>query len=458
MQPAQLKPMADKTHSSHFEEPKKVDNQSSFQPSLIQSSKLSTSSLFSSLTNRLSKNLIVPPSIWLVGMVMCLINISFVVVFSLSPLYLSKTMGMNTFWITMMEHIVEGLSYVMKLLSGIISDYFRRRKPLMLLGYFFTVISKPILAISVGPYMVFCARLLERFGNGIQSTPRDAMVGDIAPAAHRARSLGLMRSLGVAGSCLGGVLGFFAMGWTNGDFQQVFWIACIPAFVAFCLLAVFIKDPKTHVDVDGKIVQVKKDRRPIKLNDIKLLGFRYWILMIIVVIFMMARFSETLMVLYTHNSFGLEQALVPLIMTLYNFTYSVSSYASGLIADKFGRKAVLMVGIGALIASDYLLFTGSNLTAIFIGIFIWGIQMGTTLNSFMSLITDYVPEDLRGTGFGMFHLISSVGSLMAGLAAGSISHYYGVEFVFCASMIMGILALIASFILLPSQKKTIIAS
>lgn len=448
MQPAQLKPMPDNTPNSSFRNPGE-NNKSS----VTRSSNFSTPPLFSALKTRFSNNLIVPPSIWLIGLVMCLINISFVVVFSLSPLYLSKTMGVNNYWIVQLEGIVESLSYIMKLFSGVISDYFRRRKPLMLLGYFFTVMSKPILAISSGPFMVACARLFERFGNGIQSTPRDALVGDLAPAAHRARSLGLMRSLGVAGSCLGGILGFFAMGWTNGDYQQVFWIACVPAFIAFCILAVFIKDPKTHVDTDGKIVQVKNNRRPIKFSDVKLLGVQYWILMIVVVIFMMARFSESLMVLYTHNSFGLDQMLVPLIMSLYNFSYSISSYISGLIADRFGRKAVLIFGIGTLIASDFFLFTGKNLTEVFIGIFIWGIQMGSVLNTFMSLITDYVPEDLRGTGFGMFHLISSIGALLAAQAASSISHYYGIEYVFFASMIMGICALLATFILLPSKEK-----
>lgn len=443
MQPAQVEPMA-----------KKPSNQSN--------SSIPTFPVSHSSSNFFNK-LVVPKGIWLVGLVMCLINISFVVVFSLSPLYLKKVVGITTFWIVQLEHTVEALSYVMKLFSGMISDYFRRRKPLMLMGYFFTVISKPIIAIAASPLLIGAsgqvlivfARFFERFGNGIQSTPRDALVSDMAPAAHRARSLGLMRSLGVAGSCLGGVLGYVGMLYTNDSFEHVFWIACLPAFLALCILAIFVKDPKTHVDTDGSIVKVKATRRAIKFSDIKLLGFKYWLLMAVVLLFFMARFNESLIVLYTNEFLNIRDAYAPLIISLYSSSYSLSSYLSGRIADRFGRKAVLIFGIGTLVISDGLMYIGQDVPVIFVGIFIWGIQMGTVLNTFLSLITDYVPEDLRGTGIGMFHLISSIGSLMAGWAAGTIAQSHGTENVFLASLIVAIGAMLLAYQLLPSREKVL---
>ncbi len=459
MQPAQLKPMSDKMPSNSSIKYGEEFSNSSLPSSIPYSSTSDSTSAFArfSFISRFKHNLIVPRSIWLIGFVMCLINISFVVVYSLSPLFLYQVMGVSTFLIVQLEHAVEGLSFLMKLFSGIISDYFRRRKPLMLLGYSLGVMSKLVFALAASTSMVvplvICSRFFERLGNGLQSTPRDALVGDIAPAAHRARSLGLMRSLGTAGSCLGGILGFVAMLYTDGNFQQVFWIACIPAIIALCLLAACIKEPKTHVDTDGKILEVKKDRRPIKLSDLKLLGPHYWALMVIVVIFMLARFSEAVLVLYTNNSLGLNQMFAPLIVSLYSVSTSLSTYPSGLIADKCGRKAVLVFGICALIVSDFFLFAGRDLTEVFIGIFIWGIQMGVVQNTFMSLIADYIPEDLRGTGFGMYYLISSVGALIAGSAGSTILKYYGAQYVFLGSMAMGICALLALLILLPSKKK-----
>lgn len=402
-----------------------------------------------------SKKPMIPVTIWLLGAVMCLINISFVVIYSLSALYLNVSLGISTIWIGLLEGAVEATSFVMKLCSGLVSDYLRRRKRIMVIGYFFTVISKPILAVSCSFGIVFAARLLERLGNGIQATPRDAMVSDIAPAQHRGASFGLMRSLGTAGSFCGGLLGVGAMWYTNNDFQQVFWIASIPALAAFIILIMFIKEPKEHVTAEGEVIPLSSEKRPIHIRDIFLLGRPYWMLMIVVGIFMIARVSETLMVLHAHNNFGLEKTFAPIIMSMYNLTYCISSYPSGRLADRFGRHIVLIVGIIALVISDLFLCTATSLWGVFMGVFVWGIQMGVVHNSFVTLIADYVPEDLRGTGFGFYYLIGAVSSIIAGFGGGTITHHFGVTVTFFFSMIVAVLALVALLILCMKTQKNV---
>lgn len=397
----------------------------------------------------------IPTTVWLLGAVMCLINISFVVIYSLSALYLNVSLGISTIWIGLLEGAVEASSFVMKLCSGLVSDYLRRRKRIMVIGYFFTVISKPILALSSSFGIVFAARLFERLGNGIQATPRDAMVSDIAPAKHRGASFGLMRSLGTAGSFCGGVLGVAAMWYTNNDFQQVFWIATIPAFFAFLILIIFVKEPKQHVTPEGNIVPLRSEKRPIQATDIFLLGKPYWMLMGVVSIFMIARVSETLMVLHAHNNFGMEKTFAPFIMSMYNFTYCLSSYPSGRLADKFGRHSVLAFGIASLIISDFFLYSATSLWGVFLGVFIWGIQMGVVHNSFVTLIADYVPEDLRGTGFGFYYLIGAASSMVAGLGGGTITHHFGVTYTFFASMVVAVFSLVALLIFSYKTKNSV---
>lgn len=400
---------------------------------------------------------IVPAAIWTLGFMMFLINVSYVMIYSLSSLYLNASLGVSTIWIGLLEGAVETVSYLMKLCSGVISDYLRRRKFLMVIGYTLTVLSKPILAISGSFFIVFTARLLERIGNGIQSTPRDAMVTDIAHPQHRGLGFGLMRAMGTAGSCLGGILGYYAMCWTSSNFQQVFWIACVPAFFAICILIFFVKEPQKNIDISS--AKNKANRRPMKVSDIFLLGKNYWILMIVVAVFMLARVSETLMVLHAHNNFGLDKTCVPLIMSMYNSTYSISSYASGWLSDKFGRQSVLMFGIMALVISDLCLATATDLSGVFIGVFIWGIQMGVSQNTFMSMIADIVPADLRGTGFGFYNLISAVSALVAGVGGGSIAHHYGVGSAFFISMLVAIASLVTLiFFMHKSQKEIAIAA
>ncbi|WP_010301438.1 MFS transporter [Candidatus Odyssella thessalonicensis] len=400
----------------------------------------------------------IPSTVWMIGLIMCLINISYIVIYSLSALYLNTSLGVDIRLIGILEGSAEAISFIMKLFAGVISDYFRRRKPIMVIGYFMTVISKPMMAISANFYNVFAARLLERIGNGIQATPRDAIVGDVAPVEQRGASFGLMRSLGTAGSFLGGGLGFLAMWYTANNFQQVFWLASIPAVVAFTLLVIYIKEPQTHIDNDGKVVALKKSRRPIKMADLLSLGKNYWTLMIIVFIFMSARFSETLMVLYSHNSFGLDKTYAPLIMSLYNLTYSFSSYPSGVLADKYGRKSVMIFGTAALVLSDFFMYTASGLPTFFVGVMIWGIQLGIVHNMFVSLITDYAHEDVRGTAIGTYYLIAAIGSFAAGAGGGFVSHYFGIQTIFLGSLLIGLSALGAMMVLLPWGKKPVVIS
>lgn len=403
--------------------------------------------------NKLMQRMKIPKTVWVLGLAMCLINISYVVVYSLSALYLHTSLGIGLIWITVLEGFVEALSYLMKLFSGVVSDFFRKRKPIMLVGYFLTFVSKPILALSASGLQAFFARVFERLGNGIQATPRDAMVGDVAPLTHRASSFGLLRTLGTAGSFCGGILGYSAMVYTGNEFSTVFWVAAVPAFFAFCILTIFAKEPKTHVAADGSITKLRSDRRPIHFSDIRLLGKNYWILMVIVFIFMLARFSETLIVLHAHTNFGLDKSSAPLIMSTYNFTYSLFSYPLGFIADRLGRRFVLILGVSALIASDFFLYSAENIETLFIGILIWGIQMGAVHNTFVSLITDYVPEDLRGTSIGLYYLVGTLASLAVGLLSGSITHYFGYPGMFLLSMIIASISLVALLILLPKNKK-----
>ena len=178
-------------------------------------------------------------------------------------------------------------------------------------------------------------------------------------------------------------------------------------------------------------------------------------LMIVVSIFMIARVSETLMVLHANNNFGLEKTFAPIIMSMYNLTYCISSYPSGRLADRFGRHIVLIVGIIALIISDLFLCTATSLWGVFAGVFVWGIQMGVVHNSFVTLIADYVPEDLRGTGFGFYYLIGAVSSIIAGFGGGTITHHFGVTITFFFSMIVAVLSLGALLILCMKTQKNV---
>lgn len=398
----------------------------------------------------------IPQTVWTLGWMMFLINLSFVMIYSFSGIYLKTLLGVATTWIGFLEGMAEASSYAMKLLSGMFSDYLRRRKPVMIFGYMLSVFSRPILAISSSFGLVFTARLMERLGNGIQATPRDAMVADVAPPKRIGASYGLKRSLATAGSFFGGVFGILAMLITNNDYQQVFWLASIPAFIAFFILLLAVKEPKRfdHPAVSAEIpLPAPKRRQRIQLSNFSLLGQSFWLLMAVNSIFMLSRMSETFLILHAHSNFGLVTTYAPVVMMLFNAGWCVASYPVGVLADRMNRYWFLAIGIIFIVLADLVLASANSLGIVFIGAALWGIQYGITQNIFISLIAETVPEDLRGTGFGCYYIISAISALLSDICAGNIAHHYGEARAFIASGIVALISLLALIVIMGYKKK-----
>lgn len=380
----------------------------------------------------------IPASIWAIGFASMLLNISAVMIFGIAALYVKQILGVATGIVLLLEGFFEALAYVMKLFSGVISDYLRKRKLVMVWGFALTVIARLFFALSSSFGVLLTARILDRLGNGIQSTPRDALVGDLAPENIKGACFGLRQSLAVAGSFIGGFVGIWCMVSTNQNFQTVFAVASVPAFLGLLLVLFFVKDSHAEeITVDKKPI-----RHPIHLSDLKRLGKPYWILMGIALVFMSARVGESVLVLHATGSFNLDQSFSHAILILYNVMNSLCSYPVGYLSDKFGRYGFLGLSFFILILADAFLGFAADLTTMMIGVALWGIQIGMSQSMFLSLIADHVPEDLRGTGIGFFYLISAAALLLAGGIGGIAEHMYDQFATFIVSGTISLVALL----------------
>jgi MFS family permease len=155
----------------------------------------------------------------------------------------------------------------------------------------------------------------------------------------------------------------------------------------------------------------------------------------------LARFSEAFLVLRAEDA-GLDLALVPLVMVVMSVVYAASAYPAGALSDRIGRRLLLMAGCGALIAADLVLALASGIGPVMAGVGLWGLHMGLTQGLLAALVTDSCPADLRGTGFGLFNLLSGVVLLAASVLAGFLWARYGAPATFLAGAACTVLALI----------------
>ena len=195
-------------------------------------------------TNRATR---IPGSIWALGFVSLLMDVSSELIHSLLPVFMFTALGVSAFTIGLIEGAAEATALIVKIFSGALSDYWGKRKPLAVLGYGLGAASKPLFALATGAGLVVAARLIDRVGKGIRGAPRDALVADIAPPEVRGAAFGLRQSLDTVGAFLGPLL---AMGlmllWAN-DFRAVFWVATVPAFLAVALLFFGVQEPERKI-------------------------------------------------------------------------------------------------------------------------------------------------------------------------------------------------------------------
>ena len=376
----------------------------------------------------------IPRAIWALGFVSLLMDVSSELIHSLLPVFMFTALGISAFSIGLIEGAAEATALIVKVFSGVLSDWWGKRKPLAVIGYGLGALSKPLFAIAGGAGLIVTARLMDRVGKGIRGAPRDALVADIAPPEIRGAAFGLRQALDTVGAFVGPLL---AMGlmllWAN-DFRAVFWVAVIPAFLAVALLIFGVQEPERKAE--GQRVN------PIRRENLRRLPAAYWWVVAVGAIFTLARFSEAFLVLRAAQG-GLPLAFTPLVLIVMNVVYAASAYPLGKLADSMSHARLLAAGLVVLIAADAALAWDGHWLALWLGVVLWGLHLGMTQGLLAAMIADVAPADLRGTAYGFFNLASGIALLLASALAGLLWDSFGAAFTFVAGGIFSAAALVA---------------
>ncbi len=375
----------------------------------------------------------IPPGIWVLGFVSMLMDISSEMIHSLLPLFMVGTLGASALVVGLIEGMAEATALIVKVFSGVISDYLGKRKGLAVFGYALGALTKPLFALASSTGLVLTARLLDRVGKGVRGAPRDALLADIAPADMRGAAFGLRQSLDTVGAFIGPLLAVGLMLLWANDFRAVFWVAVIPGLLAVALLVWGVREPERHTDAPRT--------NPIRRENLKRLSGAYWWVVGIGAVFTLARFSEAFLVLRAEQG-GIAIALVPLVMVAMNVVYALTAYPFGKLSDRMTHKTLLAWGLVVLIAADLVLAMDDHWTTVLAGVALWGIHMGMTQGLLATMVANTAPADLRGTAFGFFNLVSGVALLVASIVAGLLWDRLGASFTFYAGAIFSGIALL----------------
>lgn len=363
----------------------------------------------------------IPAAVWILGFVSMLMDVSSELIHSLLPLFMVTSLGASALMVGFIEGLAQSTALIVKIFSGMLSDYLGKRKWLAVTGYALGAFTKPVFALASSIDLVLTARLLDRVGKGIRGTPRDALVADLTPPEVRGAAFGLRQSLDSVGAFVGPLLGVGLMLLWANDFRAVFWVAVIPGMLSVLLLIFGVSEPDTPA--------THKRTNPLIMANLRRLDSRYWWVVGIGSIFTLARFSEAFLILRAHDS-GIPIAYIPLVLVLMSIVYALSAYPFGHLSDQISRYKLLSYGLLMLIAADIALAINGHWSVLLLGIVFWGLHMGATQGILAALVADTAPDDLRGTAFGFFNLASGIALLAASVIAGWLWDSFGASATF----------------------------
>jgi MFS family permease len=377
------------------------------------------------------------------GIASFLTDVSSEMVYPLLPLYLTSVLGATPAVVGIIEGLAESSAALLRVFAGYFSDRLGERKPLTIAGYAASAIGKFILYFSTTWPLVLFSRLIDRFGKGIRTAPRDALIADSVDPKQRGAGFGLHRALDTFGAVVGVTIAYLLFISIKENFTFVFLISVIPAVLGVIVL--FFVREKRPSPSSPLPKNVEGHRRESHAPWWRNLGTRWNALdarlkafILVVFLFNLGNSSNEFLLLRS-TTLGFDNAGAILLYLAYNVVYAVASYPAGRLSDRIGRKRLLVAGYltYGLIYLGFALATHALLLPLFA---LYGVYIAMTEGVEKALVSDLAPMNFRATLIGLHATAVGVGLLPASVLAGFLWETFGAPAPFFFGGAMGVAA------------------
>ena len=386
------------------------------------------------------------PNVFFLGIVSLLTDVSSEMIFTLVPLFLRNVLIAPFTIIGLIGGLSESTDAIFRILSGWLSDRLGKRKPLAVLGYSISTIAKPFMYLASSWGSVLAIRFGDRVGKGIRTSPRDALVADSVSAEERGKGFGLHRAMDTFGAVLGLAIAAIIIYLVQGGelalsletYQWLVLVGVVPAVLAVLVLLFFVRERRKPSSSDiGSQVGFKRVG-----------GFdtRFKLFLVIMAVFTLGNSSDFFVILRAQN-LGSSVIYVVLMLVVFNIAYAATSLPAGMLSDRLGRRRVITLGwfIYALVYLGFAL--ASEMWQVWLLFALYGVYYGIVEGVARAFVADLVPEEKRGTAYGLYHGVVGLTLLPASLIAGwlwqayspAAPFYFGAGLAFVAMVgIMGL--------------------
>ncbi|MCP2604557.1 MFS transporter [Candidatus Aminicenantes bacterium AH-873-B07] len=348
----------------------------------------------------------IPSNVKFLGLVSFFNDSASEMIYPLLPVFLTSYLGAGTVIIGLIEGIAESISSLSKLISGWLSDLWKKRKIIVVGGYTLSSLSRPIIGLTTAWSQVLALRFADRLGKGIRTSPRDALLVDSVDEKERGRAFGFQKAFDHLGAVIGPIIAFLLLKGFHLNLRIIFLLALLPSIMILILLIFFVKEKFPLIPVSERL-NLKK----IKFSS----SFKYYLATLI--IFTLGNSSDAFLILKAKEA-GIAIGFLPLVWVGHNFIKAVSAYPSGVLSDKLGRKKIIIFGwlIYSFVYIGFAFSTGYF--SIIVLFLLYGLVFGSTEGVERAFVADLVPEKIRATGYGLFNFAVGVTLFPASLITG----------------------------------------
>ena len=350
-------------------------------------------------------------------------DISTEMLYPVLPVLLTQTLRANGSIVGLIDGFAQATQNIVQGFSGALSDKLRKRKSVALVGYFLAALGKPLMGVSTVWQGVLAARLLDRFGTGVRSAPRDALIASSVEGNERGRAFGVEGVGDNAGAFIGPLLAAFLLYSFGIDIRIIFYVALVPGLLAF-MMVLFVSERSISVAAKSKI-------------DTALGRFpkQYWNYLLSTALFGIGNSSNAFLILRTQDT-GTSLEITILIYAAFNLVAAVISYPAGVLSDRWGGRTMLLVSYAIFFVAYLGFAVTKNVYLIGILFIVYGLYQGIFRTVGKAMASDLVPEQVRASGIGWYSstvgILQLISSVVAGLLWDHVGHvavfYFGAVF------------------------------
>lgn len=381
------------------------------------------------------------PNVFALSFVSLLNDTSSEIIYPLLPAFLFLTLGASPFFIGLIEGFAESAASILKLFSGYLSDRFHKRKLPVFLGYALAAVVRPLLALANTWPQVLAVRVTDRAGKGIRGAPRDALLAASVPREKRGLAFGFNRAADHLGAVIGPLVAFGLLWYlaadpdapTARDYQQVFLFASVPVILGLFLIIFFVHEETKPVR-EFEAVPPKFSLRGFDGNFKRFL--------VVIALFTLSNSTDAFLLLRAQQA-GIPPPVLPILWMVLHFSKVVTSLIGGDLSDKIGRKKLIVSGwiVYALVYAGFAFVDASwQAWALFVA---YGAYFGLTEGAEKALVADLVPDEKRGTAYGLYNLAFGITVFPASLLFGALWSGFGAATAFIVSAFISVVAALA---------------